>query len=280
MRVVHREALHAMLLDGLPSGTVRFDAPAELLSATDGHVRLDGGEQLHADLVVIADGIRSRSRRHVTSDPGTRNAGYGAWRGVTRTEMSDVSPSETWGAGRRFGLVPLTDGRVYWFAVINSDRATDGDQRPEVLELFAGWHEPIAEVVEATHAEVVSWLPIEELARPLPSFTLGRAVLLGDAAHAMTPNFGQGANQGLEDAATLCALLRQTPDLTRALKRYDTLRRPRTRKVARQSRLLGRVGQLSNPVLLRARDALMRATPDSVAGRQFRQFENLVDLTP
>ena len=280
MRVIHREALHAMLLAGLPSGTVRFDAPAELLSAPDGQVRLDDGEQVHADLVIIADGIRSRSRKHVTSDPGSRYAGYGAWRGVTHTEMASVIPSETWGAGRRFGLVPLTDGRVYWFAVSSSDPATDGDQRPEVLELFAGWHEPIAKVVQATDAEAVSWLPIEELARPLPSFSQGRAVLLGDAAHAMTPNLGQGANQGFEDAATLCTLLRQTSDLPRALARYDMLRRPRTRDVARQSRLLGRVGQLSNPVLVRARDTVMRATPGSVARRQFRQFETLARLTP
>jgi len=151
---------------------------------------------------------------------------------------------------------------------------------PAQAELFAGWHEPIAKVVQATDAEAVSWLPIEELARPLPSFSQGRAVLLGDAAHAMTPNLGQGANQGFEDAATLCTVLRQTSDLPRALARYDTLRRPRTRDVARQSRLLGRVGQLSNPLLVRARDTVMRATPGSVARRQFRQFETLARLTP
>lgn len=261
-----------MLLGGLPSGTVRFDSPAELVSATDGRVRLDDGEQVHADLVIIADGIRSRSRKQVTSDPGSRHAGYGAWRGVTGTVMPGVTPSETWGAGRRFGLVPLTDGRIYWFAVSGVEPLTEGDQRAQVLELFADWHEPIAKVVRATDAGVVSWLPIEELARPLGTFTRKRAVLVGDAAHAMTPNLGQGANQGFEDVATLCALLRDSPDLTRALAGYDALRRPRTRRVARRSRLLGTVGQLSNPPLVWARDAAMRATPDSVAGRQFRQF--------
>jgi 2-polyprenyl-6-methoxyphenol hydroxylase-like FAD-dependent oxidoreductase len=280
MRVVHREALYAMLVNELPSGTVRFNAPAELLSATDGLVRLDGGEQVQADLVVLADGIRSRSRKHVTSDPGSRPAGYGAWRGVTRTPMLDVIPSETWGTGRRFGLVPLADGRVYWFAVSSDDQVTYGDPRPQLLERFADWHEPIAEVVRATEPKVVNWLPIEELARPLRSFTRGRAVLVGDAAHAMTPNLGQGANQGFEDAATLYALLRESPDIDRALARYDALRRPWTRSLARKSRLLGVVGQLSNPVLVRMRDAVMRATPDSVAGGQFRQFESLVGLTP
>jgi 2-polyprenyl-6-methoxyphenol hydroxylase-like FAD-dependent oxidoreductase len=273
MRVVHREALHAMLIDELPSDTVHFDTPAEVTSVEDGRVALHGGGEVRADLVVIADGIRSHSRRQVTSDPGSRPVGYGAWRGVTRRAMPHVMPSETWGAGRRFGLVPLTDGRVYWFAVSGAEHVTPGDQRPLILDLFRDWHEPIAEVVQDTEADVVSWRSIEELARPLGTFTRGRAVLVGDAAHAMTPNLGQGANQGFEDAATLCALLRESPSPTAALARYDALRRPRTRRVGRQSRLFGAVAQLSPPLLVGLRDTLMRATPDSVADRQFRQFE-------
>jgi 2-polyprenyl-6-methoxyphenol hydroxylase-like FAD-dependent oxidoreductase len=274
MRVVHREALRAMLLEELPSGTVRFETPAEVTSAEDGLVALGDGGQLRANLVVVADGIRSRSRKQVTPDPGSRRAGYGAWRGVTRSEMPGVIPSETWGPGLRFGLVPLTDGRVYWFAVSGADSVPAGDQRPQVLDLFGQWHDPIAEVVHGTDAEVVSWLPIEELARPLPTLIRGRAALVGDAAHAMTPNLGQGANQGFEDAAVLCALLRRSPDLPGALVHYDAVRRPRARRIARRSRLLGAAGQLSHPLLVRARDAAMRATPDSVAGRQFREFQS------
>ncbi|MDV3223262.1 FAD-dependent monooxygenase, partial [Intrasporangium sp.] len=261
IRVVHREALHAALLEELPSGTVRFDSPAVLVSAAEGLVEVDGGEgasgaeRLRADLVIVADGIRSRSRAQITADPGTRFAGYGAWRGVTRTVMPGVIPSETWGAGRRFGLVPLTDGRVYWFAVRDGAHAAPGDQRRQVLDLFGDWHDPIAAVVQATDADVVTWLPIEELARPLASFARGRAVLVGDAAHAMTPNLGQGANQGLEDAATLCALLRDSDDIPDALARYDAPRRARTRRVAQQSRLMGTVGQLASPLLVPVRDA-------------------------
>ncbi|MDN5797055.1 MAG: FAD-dependent monooxygenase [Intrasporangium sp.] len=274
MRVVHREALHQMLLSALPSGTVRFESPAELASTEDGVVTVDGDSQLRADLVVVADGIRSGSRRQVSSDPGYHGVGYGAWRGVTRGEMRGIPPSETWGAGLRFGLVPLTDGRAYWFAVKNGDDlADDRDHLARVLDLFAGWHEPIADVIRATDPEVVSWLPIEELVRPLESLARGRAVLVGDAAHAMTPNLGQGANQGFEDAATLCVLLHTEPDLPRALDRYDRLRRPRTRRVARDSRLIGTVAQLSRPALVRTRDLVLFATPDVVSGRQFRQFD-------
>lgn len=273
MRVVHRETLHRVLLDELPPDTVRFDTPAQVTSAEKGLVTLDRGGSLRADLVVVADGIRSRSRAQVTSDPGVRHAGYGAWRGVTRDVVPGVIPSETWGAGRRFGLVPLTDGRVYWFAVVSGTAEVSSAHRPRVLDLFGDWHEPIAEVVEATNDDVISWLPIEELARPLATFTRGRTVLLGDAAHAMTPNLGQGANQGLEDAATLCTLLQESADPSTALARYDALRRTRARRIALQSRLVGAVGDVSDPLLVRMRDWVMRVSPDSVVERQFRQFE-------
>jgi len=275
MRAVHRESLYAMLLNELPAGTVLFDTRAELTSTEDGLVAIDGGGQLDADLVVVADGIRSRSRRHVTADPGARSVGYGTWRGVTRGEMPGVVPSETWGAGLRFGLVPLTDGRVYWFAVSSTNPTPSvEDQRPIVLDLFGDWHEPIVDIVRQTDPKVVTWLPIEELARPLDTFTRGRVVLVGDAAHAMTPNLGQGANQGLEDAATLCALLGQSSELADALARYDAIRRPRSHQIARRSRLVGAVGQLRQPLLVRARDALIRVTPSAVTGRQFREFES------
>lgn len=271
MRVVHREELHAALLGELPPGTVRFETSAEVTSAEDGVVTIGRDETVRADLVVVADGIRSRSRRQVTQDPGTRHAGYGTWRGVTRDPVPGVIASETWGAGLRFGIVPLADGRVYWFGVSRTDPTSSGDPRSEVLERFAGWHEPIADLVKGTDADVVSWLPIEELARPLATYVRGRTVLVGDAAHAMTPNLGQGANQGLVDAATLCALLR-AKDLPTALARYDALRRPAAAKVARQSRQVGAIAQAGNPLLVRIRDAVLRALPDSSAGAQFRPF--------
>jgi 2-polyprenyl-6-methoxyphenol hydroxylase-like FAD-dependent oxidoreductase len=87
----------------------------------------------------------------------------------------------------------------------------------------------------------------------LKTFVKGKVVLLGDAAHAMTPNIGQGACQALEDAVTLA---RVHPDL----RAYDKLRRRRTQRIMRNSRLLGVVGLLSNPVLTRPRDLMMQAT--------------------
>jgi 2-polyprenyl-6-methoxyphenol hydroxylase-like FAD-dependent oxidoreductase len=102
----------------------------------------------------------------------------------------------------------------------------------EIHARFGSWHEPISALINATEPNAVNYLPIEELARPLSSYVYGRTVLIGDAAHAMTPNLGQGANQALEDAATLCALLTarfdpEEQDLSAAVQQYDRLRRRR-----------------------------------------------------
>ena len=130
------------------------------------------------------------------------------------------------------------------------------------------------ELIAATDPAAVFRLDINELAGPLPSFRSGRCVLLGDAAHAMTPDLGQGGNQALEDAATLVALIGPAagapagPSIDRALAEYDKLRRPRTQLLARRARQVGRVAQTQGAVSAWVRDAVVRVLPDAVLGRQ------------
>src|SRR5439155_25942292 len=94
----------------------------------------------------------------------------------------------------------------------------------------------------------------------LASFATGRVALLGDAAHAMTPNLGQGACQALEDAATLAAVLDGT-EVGPALDRYDRLRRPRSQTIVKLSRQMGVLGQWSWPPAVLLRDKLLPLVP-------------------
>lgn len=127
---------------------------------------------------------------------------------------------------------------------------------------FGDWHDPIPALLDATRPDAVLHHDIHELATPLPAFADGWVVLLGDAAHAMTPNLGQGACQALEDAAALAAALATEPTVDAALTRYDAERRPRSQSVARAARQAGRLGQrLTHPLAVALRNTALRLAP-------------------
>jgi 2-polyprenyl-6-methoxyphenol hydroxylase-like FAD-dependent oxidoreductase len=266
--VVHRADLHRILIETLPPDAVRTGQAVQGVSADGRTIRLPEATETF-DLTIAADGIRSRVRTDWPGDPGVRYAGYVAWRGVTARPV-DVSAGsgETLGRGLRFGIAPLADGRVYWFAVVSQPIDAPALDGPDpVLERFGDWHRPIRDLVESTSADEIHSLPVEELAGRVPTFRRGRCVLLGDAAHAMTPNLGQGGNQALEDAATLSAMLSGNLDIEPALAEYDRQRRPRTQRIARQASVLGRLLQAPGPVTAQLRNAALRLTPTRVAAR-------------
>ncbi|GAA1623618.1 FAD-dependent monooxygenase [Actinoplanes couchii] len=255
---IHRAVLHEILLGALPAGVeVRTGTPVTDVTA-DGVVTC--GDLITADLVVGADGIRSvvRSRLWPTA-PGPVHYGVTAWRGVTPVWDGALDTAITWGRGAEFGIVPLSDGRVYWFASVNAAPGTAPDA---VDDRFRGWHEPIPALIAGTGTVLRDDLAC--LGAPLPSYVNGRVVLLGDAAHAMTPNLGQGANQAIEDAVVLA---------TAGPAGYDRLRRPRSQEVARASRMVGRFGQqLENPLAIAVRNTVMRWTPPRLALRSMSRY--------
>jgi 2-polyprenyl-6-methoxyphenol hydroxylase-like FAD-dependent oxidoreductase len=94
---------------------------------------------------------------------------------------------------------------------------------------------------------------------PLAAYTSGRVALVGDAAHAMTPNLGQGAGQALEDAVVLA----KTVDGPSGLDAYDRLRRPRTQKIALRSHRIGVAAQWASPAAVTLRNTALRMLPGS-----------------
>lgn len=276
MRSLHRNQLHRALGGALKPGTVRVATTAAVCPDGSPTVAANGMEE-DFDLVVVADGIRSRNRKSMGLDTGIRYAGYVAWRGVTSRPVDlRGEAGETWGRGRIFGIVPLPDGRVYWFATMSApEHSSFVDDRGTLLEMFSAWHEPIAECIVATEGEAVLRHDVHDLTSPLRAFVRGSTVFLGDAAHAMTPNLGQGAGQGLEDAATLTALLRGTriDDLPSALEQYDRLRRPRTGSMLLRSRSAARLAQASG-LTAALRDVGLTVAPGRVMGAMSRSVQN------
>jgi 2-polyprenyl-6-methoxyphenol hydroxylase-like FAD-dependent oxidoreductase len=271
--VLHRADLMSVLAGALPPGTVRPGVRVRGIGTggtgaaggTRAVVRHSAGETA-ADLVIGADGVHSTVRGLLWPDAGEpRYAGYTAWRLITGPAGPLAEGSESWGAGERFGIVPLRDGRTYCFATANvpAGRHGGGSELAELRRRFGSWHDPIPGLLD--HADGAAVLRNDILEAPaLASYVAaGRVALLGDAAHAMTPNLGQGACQAMEDAVVLASVLDETADIAAALARYDRIRRPRTQAVVRQSRRAGRLAQWSWAPAVAARGLMMRMTPGS-----------------
>ena len=268
LQALHRAELHRTLRGQLPPAVLRTGTEVSGVRTRADRVEVEvaGGELIEADMVVAADGMRSRIRTALYPEhPGLRYSGYTSWRGLTSepVEVGGVA-GETWGPGERFGILPLRDGRVYWFAVANLPAGTRVDAHLEARRRFGRWHAPIGALLEATPPEAVLALDIHDLTLPLPPFASGRVALLGDAAHAMTPDIGQGAGQAIEDAVVLAAALAGQP-VPEALESYDRQRRPRTRSILTAARRTGRFAQLNGTVPVAVRTMLMRLTPPAAA---------------
>lgn len=272
---IHRARLHEVLVDALDDDVV--------LGATVTHVT--GGDrpvvtytsagsvtEVRADLLVGADGVRSTVRSALWPDAAAPSSiGCTAWRGVTREPTGLRDAEVSFAPGTEVGLVPLGGGHVYWYVSVNDDRvpgehpAEHPDEHAAARALVDGWYPAVTEAIEGTAHDAVVRTPLTQLEPGPATYARGAVALLGDAAHAMAPFVGQGANQALEDAVVLAALLRPGDAVPAALAEYDRRRRPRARRVARLALRAGRGGQMVRSAgVVRAREAVVRAAPSAV----------------
>ncbi|HCN05014.1 MAG TPA: monooxygenase [Bacteroidetes bacterium] len=272
---VHRADLHRALLEELGDGSLRTGMSLVHIEKHDDGLELTfaNGEVHRTDLVLGADGIHSTVRSAMGIPSHERFAGYTCWRGITSHIPTGINPqitTETWGPHGRFGIVPLSQNRIYWFATVNAEGPHDAVFKTwriaDLRQHFRSYHADVNAVLDATHDEDVLWNDIRDL-EPLTTYVGWRTVLLGDAAHATTPNMGQGACQAIESAAVLVRSLRRHSSLDDAIADYDRQRVPRARKIVDMSWTIGKVAQITNPVLAGLRNLLVRATPARVNER-------------
>lgn len=175
--------------------------------------------------------------------------------------------TETWGRGARFGIAALGADRVYWFACENMAEQEKPEPRLDLLaRRFRHWHDPIPRLIAATPENTLLRHDVYYLRAPLPSFVRGRVALLGDAAHAVTPDIGQGACLAIEDALVLAATVDEH-GLADGLPAYDVTRRPRTVRMAHFSGRLATILQTSNRAAIGLRDATALVTPTPLLTR-------------
>jgi 2-polyprenyl-6-methoxyphenol hydroxylase-like FAD-dependent oxidoreductase len=167
----------------------------------------------------------------------------------------------------RFGVVPIEGGQVYWFAVAKV--SPFDERRPDAIkkflsQTFGAWHDPIPRLLAATPSNSILQTRIADR-RPIAAWHKGKLLLLGDAAHPMTPNLGQGGCQAIEDGVVLGHLFAQLRDGHLAEDelglRYEQLRKARVDRVVEQSFYFGRLANVSNPILIMLRDLAIRMVP-------------------
>lgn len=282
MIALHRAQLHEMLRNALPPESVRTGVEVVGVDVTDGgRLRVqhtDPADVDDADLVVAADGIDSRLRTQLWPEvPGPAYCGVTTWRGIAPAPPGPpLEVTQSWGRGSEFGVVPLADGRIYWFGAVEAPPgAFVDDERGAARARFGDWHRPIPELIDTS--DVVLHHDIEHLPALPRSFVRGRVVLLGDAAHAMTPHLGQGGCQALEDGVVLAAVLAEgrdveAADVGGALARYDQQRRPRVEAVVRAAAQLRRMNALTDPFAVAARNTLVRLTPSALGVRSMARI--------
>lgn len=274
--LVHRAHLLDALFDGAPRETVHFGVTVTHIELLPERVRVktDRDEVFEADLLVGADGIRSQVRRHAFGEIAPRYMGYRSHRMVVENVAGVRNFTEFLGRGQRIGLVPIADRRLYVWTTYNSPR-----ERKAEIGAVEGFRALFAQFTDervrgalsqVRSPEEIITTEIEELA--LADWVRGRAVLLGDAVHAMTPNIGQGAGMAMEDAVVLAdelqSVARGTQDVDAALRRYAAQRKPRVESVMRLSRRVGEEGQQANPVACWLRNRRVRRAGHNVAQAQ------------
>jgi 2-polyprenyl-6-methoxyphenol hydroxylase-like FAD-dependent oxidoreductase len=235
--------------------------------------RFSNGAEARGDVLIAADGIRSSIRAQLHPNEPIRYSSYTAWRSVTRFATTGLT--ETWGPGRRFGVVPISGGQVYWFATRNAPEGqTDppGQSKQTLLKMFEGFHAPIPALIESTGESSILRNDIVDR-DPLTTWGLGRVTLLGDAAHPMTPNLGQGGCQAIEDAVVLARSLSKHASATEALREYEAQRIARTTPIVLRSRQIGRIAQVELATACRIRDFMFSLIPASLT---IRQLESVI----
>jgi 2-polyprenyl-6-methoxyphenol hydroxylase-like FAD-dependent oxidoreductase len=270
--LVHRAELHRALMGPLDEGDVVLGESLTSYEQDPSGVRatFDSGSVVEADLLIGADGLLSAVRAQLLGDEPPRYSGLIAYRAVVEHDAPRPI-GEFWGPGGVFGVVPLSERRVYWYATRHHpDPGEDhapAQERRGLLDAFGGWCEPIPDLLARTPERDIMRHPLFDRP-PRSGWTDGRVALLGDAAHPMLPFLGQGACQGLEDAVALGAAARATGVGPAALTAYETARRARASMLVRRSRAAGRIAHLSPAWQRRLRDAALHRTPTSVRRRQ------------
>jgi 2-polyprenyl-6-methoxyphenol hydroxylase-like FAD-dependent oxidoreductase len=274
---IHRGDLQRILAETIGFEHITFGKRLATIAKKENIYQLnfEDGTSVEAKIVIGADGIHSKVRNQIFGEMRTRNALQPCWRGVCDMVLPQKylnKGHEAWGRGKRFGFFQINPQKVYWFALINQPRQIN--QNLNLLELFKDFHPDILNIVSKTLDNQIIMNDIIDL-KPIHRWQQENVCLVGDAAHATTPNLGQGACQAIEDAYTLGKCLENTDDIQYAFRQYEKKRMKKAHLVVNMSWQMGILAHLENRIGVWVRNKMLQHAPKST---NFKLMEQLAQL--
>ncbi len=277
---IHRKVLIKYLFDQLSIGDTEVSKKLVAVNQNDHQVvvTFSDGTQAFADYLIGCDGVGSVVRQTLLPKSTPQYAGYTCWRAITPNPHIDVQDgTEIWDQSGRFGFVPLRGNLIYWYACINTTTENYATIKAygikELKSIFKDFYQEVPHIISNTADKDLIQSDILDI-KPLKQFAFERILLLGDAAHATTPNMGQGACMAIEDVAVLIHELKLETDVVNAFKKFEHKRLKRTRTVTVKSKQVGIIAQLESPILCRIRNRFFRNLPQSFAKNQMEKLLN------
>ncbi len=277
-----RAELVEILANAIPTEILHLGSQFTHFTLESTYVRAhfkDGSEDI-ADLLVGADGIHSRVRAQLFPEVTLRYSGQTCFRGISEIALPKAlacTSREVWGGRDRFGFAAVGPKRVYWFAPQISPPGLEdsvGLRMQRLFDSYGKFPDPIPRILAAARAEDTIRTDLFDF-KPIPRWSEGNVVLLGDAAHAMTPNLGQGGAQAIEDAFVLAEQCGQADSVAAALGTYERVRMAKATWITKASWTFGQISHWQNPVARWTRDAIIRRVPSWMRYKQMEQFYNL-----
>ncbi|TGD59507.1 FAD-dependent monooxygenase [Flavobacterium humi] len=273
---IHRGELQKILAEEIGYDRIHLNKRLSQIEKKEIYdLTFEDGSTLKSSFVIGADGIKSVVREQLFPKSTIRSANQKCWRGICEIQLPQKyhhQAIEAWGKGKRFGFSKISDTKVYWFAVVNSKK--DQTEETDLASLFGEFHSDMLDLILATPKEQIIVNDIIDL-KPISKWQDGNSCLLGDAAHATTPNLGQGACQAVEDAYVLGKLLAQGMPFEQGCKEYEKIRVKKAHSIVNTSWALGKMAHFENSAGIWLRNSLVKNIPLSVNRKQLEMIFTL-----
>ncbi|HEY3835554.1 MAG TPA: FAD-dependent monooxygenase [Bryobacteraceae bacterium] len=281
---LHRAVLQRLLFEQLEADPVRFGCEVKSVTQNGDQVfaSLSDGSSCTAAIIVGADGFNSQIRRMAELGGVKRYSGSSSYRAIARgghilSAEAEHEAYEIWARGCRLGFSKINAGDYYWYMTFDApagEASSASEIRTHAETLFRNYFPQWIGLVQNTPTQDILRTDISDL-KPLTKWSSGRIGLIGDAAHATTPNLGQGGAMAVEDALALADAFKELGLNQAAWRRFEQRRRKKVDWTVSTSWSIGKICHLGNPLFRSLRNIALKKTPDSVTHKQVQRIYSL-----